>query len=311
MNVKPYKPPFPWFGGKSRVAHLVWDRFGNVENYVEPFFGSGAVMFMRPHEPKIETVNDKDCFVANFFRAIKEAPNEVARWADNQVNEVDLSARHKWLMAQGANGFIANMRNDPEYFDAKIAGWWVWGICCWIGSDWCKVESNKLPDLGSAGRGINRRLPHLGDGGRGILEYLSVFSQRLRHVRVCCGDWKRVTGPCVTFKNGLAGKNWITGVFLDPPYSHDERDEVYSVDENVATEAEKWAIENGDNRLLRIALCGYDGEHEMPPTWEKVSWKTQGGFSSQSDESRAKENKYRETIWFSPHCLNAKQESLF
>ena len=33
------KAPFPWFGGKSRVAHLVWQRFGDVANYVEPFFG--------------------------------------------------------------------------------------------------------------------------------------------------------------------------------------------------------------------------------------------------------------------------------
>jgi hypothetical protein len=32
--------PFPWFGGKSRVADLVWSRFGaDVPNYVEPFFG--------------------------------------------------------------------------------------------------------------------------------------------------------------------------------------------------------------------------------------------------------------------------------
>lgn len=31
------KAPFPWFGGKSRVAPIVWDRFGDVPNYVEPF----------------------------------------------------------------------------------------------------------------------------------------------------------------------------------------------------------------------------------------------------------------------------------
>ena len=29
------KAPFPWFGGKSKVAEIVWDRFGNVPNYVE------------------------------------------------------------------------------------------------------------------------------------------------------------------------------------------------------------------------------------------------------------------------------------
>lgn len=32
--------PFPWFGGKRRIAHVVWQRFGDVPNYVEPFAGS-------------------------------------------------------------------------------------------------------------------------------------------------------------------------------------------------------------------------------------------------------------------------------
>lgn len=305
MSIKSYKPPFPWFGGKSRAAHLIWERFGDVANYVEPFFGSGAVMFLRPHEPKIETINDKDCFVSNFWRALKNDPAGVTKFADSQVNEADLLARHKWLIAQGQNGFVKNMRTDPEYFDVKIAGWWVWGLCCWIGQGWCKVESEQIPHLGDAGRGINRKLPHLGDAGQELQEYLEKISQRLRYVRVCCGDWKRVTGPSVTIKHG------ITGVLLDPPYSHDERDEVYAVDENIANETREWAIENGDNPFLRIALCGYDTEHEMPPTWKKVFWKTNGGFSNQSDKSRAKENKYRETIWFSPHCLNDRQEELF
>lgn len=39
--------PFPWFGGKSQVASIVWDRFGDVLNYIEPFFGSGAVLLGR------------------------------------------------------------------------------------------------------------------------------------------------------------------------------------------------------------------------------------------------------------------------
>lgn len=42
------KAPFPWFGGKSKIANEVWRRFGDVPNYVEPFFGSGAVLLGRP-----------------------------------------------------------------------------------------------------------------------------------------------------------------------------------------------------------------------------------------------------------------------
>ena len=91
------KAPFPWFGGKSRVADLVWDRFGSVQNYVEPFFGSGAVLLSRPFSIGTESVNDLDCMVANFLRALRNDPDEVARHADNPVNEADLHARHLWL----------------------------------------------------------------------------------------------------------------------------------------------------------------------------------------------------------------------
>jgi hypothetical protein len=35
--------PFPWFGGKRKVASLVWERLGEVKHYIEPFFGGGTV----------------------------------------------------------------------------------------------------------------------------------------------------------------------------------------------------------------------------------------------------------------------------
>ena len=298
------KAPFPWFGGKSRVAHLVWDRFGNVVNYVEPFFGSGAVLLERPHSPGTETINDADCMVANFWRALQNDPDAVTFYADNPVNEADQHARHLWLCSQSE--FRERMKIDPEYYDAKIAGWWVWGQCIWIGSGWCSVQ---LPHLGNAGMGINRQLPHLGDAGMGgecvsaptsgtpLLAYMRELSKRLRRVRVCCGDWSRVCGPSVTFKHG------ISGVFLDPPYLDGRTANVYASDSlTVANDVREWAIFNGDNRDMRIALCGYEGEHDMPDTWECVAWKAQGGYGSLGD-NRALENSGKERIWFSPYCL--------
>jgi site-specific DNA-adenine methylase len=71
------KAPFPYFGGKSRVAAKIWTRFGDVQNYVEPFFGSGAVLLARPTPfTGPETVNDADGFLVNFWRSIKFAPEE-------------------------------------------------------------------------------------------------------------------------------------------------------------------------------------------------------------------------------------------
>jgi hypothetical protein len=337
------RAPFPWFGGKSRAAHLVWQAFGaDVPNYVEPFAGSLAVLLGRPGSPRIETVNDLDCYVSNFWRALQHAPDEVAHHADWPVNEADLHARHLWLVNQ--TEFRERMRSDPEYFDARIAGWWVWGICQWIGGGWCAqpkpgcAVERKRPELKRSGRGVARhglerpplrkpliggtkgtgvhkrslwqQLPQLG-GSRGasgngihasgagdIYDWMHALADRLRRVRVCCGDWRRVLGPSPTTCIG------VTGVFLDPPYSAESgRDGSLYAEEDleVAHAVREWALVNGDNPRLRIALCGYEGEHAMPPTWQCIAWEAQGGYGS-------KENARRERIWLSPHCLTVRQQ---
>ena len=134
---------------------------------------------------------------------------------------------------------------------------------------------------------------------------MTQLAERLRRVRVCCGDWSRICGPSVTFKHG------ITGVFLDPPYADEaERtDSLYASDSgDVAHVVREWAVANGENPELRIALCGYEGEHAMPQSWECLAWKTRGGYGSQGNGS-GRDNADRERIWFSPHCLN--QRGLF
>jgi hypothetical protein len=312
------KAPFPWFGGKSRVSHLVWARFGDVANYVEPFFGSGAVLLGRPDAPGTETVNDADCYLANFWRAISLDPDEVAKWTDWPVNEADLESRHRWLVNTG-KARIEGIKADPDFYDAQVAGWWVWGLCSWIGSGWCTAagsEWEQLPRLSGA-QGVHRQIPHLGDAGQGVnlkrpflsnpngqgiacvtglADYFRELRNRLRRVRVCCGDWTRVLGDSVTFIHG------VTGVFLDPPYSHTIRDAtLYATETDCGGAVREWAIAHGDNRLLRIALCGYAGEHDMPDSWECVSWKAHGGMAQGT--SRAKGNAHKQRIWFSPHCL--------
>ena len=80
--------------------------------------------------------------------------------------------------------------------------------------------------------------------------------------------------------------------------------------DTVAHKVREWAITNGNNQLLRIALCGYDGEHEMPDEWECVAWNAGEGFGGQAKQRT--NNGKRERIWFSPACLKAevKQEML-
>lgn len=346
-----WKPPYPWFGGKSMIAAKVWQRFGDVRNFVDPFFGSNAILYHRPQPFEgTETVNDADGFLANFWRATKHDPVQVADWADWPVNENDLHARHIWLVGQ-RESIVSRLEGDPDWFDAKIAGWWVWGQCCWIGGGWCSgkgpwhVVDGELVkvDGGDAGHGvmrhrvhlnrghgIMRQIVHLGNSGcgchrkrvslapeRGLIarskslcEYIVGLSERMRNVRVCCGDWKRVCGSTPTVQQGL------TAVFLDPPYADTAgRDsDLYSIDSlSVAHDVREWAIEHGDDPRLRIALCGYEGEHKMPSSWKVMAWKAQGGMANMGN-SQGQENRTRERVWFSPHCLNVRksiQQNLF
>jgi hypothetical protein len=341
------RAPFPWFGGKSRVAAQVWEAFGRIDNYVEPFFGSGAVLLSRPEPIRgNETINDKDGFVSNFWRAIKYSPDKTAEWADWPVNENDLHARHLWLTAR-RDELASRLEGDPEFYDPKIAGWWVWGIACWIGGEFCSGkgpwgadDDGKLVHLGDSGQGVRRRLVHLGASGRGVTRrrvhlgaggqgvtrklvhlknngssingrsappleiWFRAISERLAHVRVASGDWSRVCGPSVTFTHGT------TGVFLDPPYGDASRDPtIYTVDStDLAREVRAWALEAGTHPLMRIALCGYEGEHDMPG-WRCLAWKAHGGYGG-GKGNQADVNKHRERIWFSPACNAPRQGRL-
>ena len=77
----------------------------------------------------------------------------------------------------------------------------------------------------------------------------------------------------------------------------------------MAHDVREWALAQGDNPLMRIALCGYDGEHEMPASWSEYAWSAGDGFGGQAKERTG--NNDRERIWFSPHCLGPREPSLF
>ena len=172
------KTPWPWFGGKADAAPQVWEALGDVEHYVEPFAGSLAVLLRRPHPCNrtyySETVNDLDGLLCNAWRAIARNPDEVAEAASWPVCEADLHARHLALVRWRAERQLEHLMGDPTWCDPVMAGWWVWGQSCWIGSGWCSGEGGwSADDSGRLARapktaGVSRQLPHLGDNGKGV-----------------------------------------------------------------------------------------------------------------------------------------------
>src|SRR6266498_1364876 len=62
---------FGWYGGK--FSHLNWllPLLPNCHHYCEPFAGSAAVLLNRTPSP-VETYNDIDGEVVNFFRVLRD-----------------------------------------------------------------------------------------------------------------------------------------------------------------------------------------------------------------------------------------------
>ena len=225
-------------GGKSRAAPVIWRGFGpDVVNYVEPFAGSLAALLGRPNGPgKIETVNDLSGAICNFWRAVKTNPDAVAEWCDDPVSELDLHARHAWLVVR-LDEMAEQLRADPEYFDAKVAGWWVWGLCQWIGTGWCggikhgeprpnlnsgqgvhalgSAAHQKRPDVTGTnpGKGVHamnagtRELPHQRPRASGTAACMGALSEKMPNLS---GFEAGIRKPNAQSKQAPA--TWVSGV---------------------------------------------------------------------------------------------------
>jgi hypothetical protein len=385
------KAPFPYFGGKSTVAPVVWQALGQPKHYIEPFAGSCAVLLGRPDylpTKHMETINDKDGYVANVWRSLQMEPEEVAKVCDWPVNHADLNARRRYLLKNA--GLLQNLCADPEWHDTKMAGYWIWAASCWIGSGLTRPGAmpdttnakgvhktsiaGKRPHIGNDGEGINHlaggrpqvgvqgagvhqagpipgitgknntginsqipllnheagvcRRPCFGSSGAhgvhkvtltndpdplldvsdpytpGLYQWFRQLSERLRRVRVVCGDWQRVCGGDWQDDRGTCG------MFFDPPYSAEAgRDpEIYHEESGtVANDVREWCRERGSRKTYRIVLAGYIEEHEslQDDGWTVYRWSAHGGFANRAkDKTKCKGvgNRHKEALFFSPHC---------
>lgn len=305
------KAPFPYFGGKSSIASAVWSALGQPKHYIEPFFGSGAALLLRPnYDPKahVETVNDADGHIANVWRALQADPDAVAKVCDWPVNHADLMARKKRINER-TESLLSSLVADDKFYDVETAGYWIWAASCWIGNG--LVSPNQRPRLSDGGNGVHAlgQIPEIGTSGKGVhaayapshYEWFRCLSERLRRVRVVCGDWSRV---CVgDWQTGIG----TCGMFFDPPYgvaaNRDSR--LYAVDSlTVADDIRAWCLNRGDDPKMRIVFAGYFEEHEslLSHGWRVQQWKAQGGYGNLGD-GIGKENRHREALFFSPHCV--------
>ena len=101
---------FGWYGGK--FSHLEWllPLLPPCHHYCEPFAGSAAVLLNRAPSP-IETYNDLDGEVANFFRVLR---NE----KDRLIEMIGLTpfSREEFSIACTLDAELEPPRNEPVGF---------------------------------------------------------------------------------------------------------------------------------------------------------------------------------------------------
>ena len=294
------KQIFRYPGGKRRVVPVINQCFGKIDVRVDAFTGSSA--WVLASEPvKYEVVNDADGYVVNYLRAIREAPDEVARYLDVPPAELEVMAfaifqKHK------LPELVAKLGADSDFYDAKIAARWAYLMAYKITlasperGAWGVRDGNLTFGVedGVKRYGMNFPNPFLARlvrEGR-VSEYLNALSARLKNVTILWNDFEAILNSFITNE-----RNGVIGILLDPPYTPMKNRVVYFTEtEDVWNRTARWAVENGEKKHLRIAVCGYFTEQTnalFPQSWERYLWKQAGWLPQQQ----------KECIWFSPYCV--------
>lgn len=189
--------PFPYPGGKFRLAKWIISHMPPTDRYVEPFFGSGAVYFSRP-QVRNEAINDLDGDVANFFRVLRDESEELIRLCSltPYSREEFLKCREKTdEPIERARRFWVRV---TQSYQAEGAGW-------------------RAAFVGSSG-GRHRVFPILDK-----IEYMPEFAKRLRTAIIDCRDVLDVMKS--------HNKEDVL-IYCDPPYHKETRaDGLYGVDD--------------------------------------------------------------------------------
>lgn len=192
------KIAFGWYGGK--FSHLEWllPLLPASTHYCEPFGGSAAVLLNRAPSP-VETYNDIDGNLVNFFRVLRdqkedlieaigltpfsreEFENAIASEGNLELSDLE-RARHFFIRARQVRTGLAQRASS---------GRWAH----------CRLTSR----AGMAGA-VSRWL--------GSVEGLSEIAQRLLRVQLEHDDALRVIERYDSEE---------TLFYLDPPYPHDSR----------------------------------------------------------------------------------------
>jgi len=269
----PRRPAVRYYGGKFRLGRWIISHFPRHECYVEPFGGAMSVLLRKPRSP-LEVYNDLNGGVVNFFRVLRERPEELIR----------LITLTPWARAEYE---LSQTHNDDPMEEARrfyVSSWMGFGggRARWRQGWRYQVRAGTLwkPSAVSFCE----------------VEHLWEIVERLRGVQIDCRGADQVIKACDAP---------TTLLYLDPPYVHSTRSkwkDVYAhemTDEDHVDLAERARALEG-----MVVISGYPSElyAELYEAygWQRVETKarTNGGGAISSAERV-------EALWLSPRVQEA------
>lgn len=239
---------FGWYGGK--FSHLEWllPLLPDCHHYCEPFAGSAAVLLNRPASP-VETYNDIDGEVVNFFRTLRDHRDELIR----SIALTPFSREEYHIAIHGDEHGVSDVERARRFYIrarqtrtglAQTASLGRWANC---------KDTSRAGMSGVVSRWL------------GGVEALDEIARRLLRVQIenrpALDVMKLYDGPQTLF-------------YCDPPYLHSTRGDskAYGFEMNEAQYHDFAATAKQAKGM--VAISGYDHDlmDEMfpPDLWKKT-----------------------------------------
>ena len=250
MDRQVVKPPFAYYGGKTTLAPIIANLLPQHDHYVEPFAGSLAVLLAKKPS-RLETVNDLDADLVNFWRVLR--------------NEPDALARACALTPHSRAEYNAAWTPSDDTVEQARRTW----VC---------ITQNFRPSLDPNGwkRKIGPTSPAMPATIANFQSRMERVAQRLLNVSIECGDALDLIRDY--------GAQATVCLYVDPPYLGTTRQGAYR--HEMTADEQHFALADALNECkASVVLSGYDAPlyAQLFDGWHRLDLKAPTTLSGDTD----------------------------
>ena len=242
------KIAFGWYGGKYSHLTFLLPLLPQTKHYCEPFGGSAAVLLNREPSP-VETYNDLDSELVNFFRVLRNQKEALIE----QIGLTPFSKEELAIAATAPEEEISDLERARRFF-----------VCA-------RQVRTGLAQTASVGRWAHCRLTsRAGMAGAvsrwlGSVDGLAEIAQRLLRVQI-------ENAPAVEVIDRYDSEQTL--FYCDPPYVHESRGDSNAYAFEMTDDEHRELAERLHSVDGYVALSGYhcDLMDELYGDWTSVEY---------------------------------------